>query len=219
MKKMSESHVIDLQGLVEENISSYKAKVESITCFMEEAASIVRRISGEQDELASRLRDMLANTQCLRKRDFDGMYCPVKEKRRQDYERVMRAIEDFRRGEYQMITRWQGFISREEGLTLSDFYSNKEEMLSEHDFREEEVIRAIRNYHLQQEELLAGLRGLVGKGGHVRIADFKVMLRSMDARVSERETDMGGLLEEIWEAARVVREDWHEIVSARGQGL
>ncbi|MBU4176131.1 MAG: hypothetical protein KJ907_13605 [Actinobacteria bacterium] len=216
MEKTSESHVLDLQGLVEENINSYKAKVESITSFMEEAAGIVQRISAEQDELASTLRDMLAKSQCLRKKDFDDLYCPVKEKRRQDYEKVTGAIDVFRRGEYEMTTRWQSFISGEDGLTLSDFYSNKEEMLSEHECREEEVIRAIRNYHLQQEELLAGLRGLVGKGDNVRIADLRVILRNMDARVSERETDMGGLLEEIWEAARVVREDWHGIMSARG---
>jgi hypothetical protein len=115
------------------------------------------------------------------------------------------------------LARWRDLVSGEEGIKLSDFYSVKEELLFGHDLLEAEVIKAIRNFHLQQEELLTGLKGLVSMGEGVRIADYKRMLRDLDARVLERESEMGELLEDIREAAHVIRDDWEVIFSARGQ--
>jgi hypothetical protein len=219
MKEISETHLVDIKRLVEENINSYQAKLESITRFMEEAADLVQRISEEQDQLAMKLRDMLAKSQCLRKKDFDYMFCPVKEKRKAGFERVSGAIEEFRQGEYKMIAELYGFVAPGSNMKLADFYFVREGMFEEHDKREADVIRAIRNFHLQQEELLAGLKGLVAKGDGVRIADFKVMIRDLDARVLERESEMGELLEEIRDAAHVIRDDWEAILSVRGQEI
>ena len=217
MKEISASHVVDLKLLVEEGINSYQSKLESITKYMEEAATLVERISAEQDQLAVQLKDMLAKSQCLRKKDFDHMFCPIKEKRRVGFENATMAIEEFRNGEYRLLARWRDLVSGEEEIKLSDFYSVKEELLAGHDLHEAEVIKAIRNFHLQQEELLAGLKGMAAMGEGVRIADYKRMLRDLDARVLERESEMGELLEEIREAAHVIRDDWEVIFSARGQ--
>jgi hypothetical protein len=218
MKDFSESHVIGLKKLVEENINSYQAKIESITRYMEETATLVDRISEEQDQLVLKLRDMLAKSQCLRKKDFDYMFCPVKEMRRAGFKKATNAIDEFRDGEFRLLARWRDLVSGEEELKLSEFDSVKEELLAGHDLHEAAVIKAIRDFHLRQEELLTGLKGLEAMGEGVRIADYKLMLRNLDARVLERESEMGDLLEEIREAAHVIRDDW-EVVSARGQGV
>jgi len=218
MKEINESHVIDLQQLVVENINSYQAKLESITNFMEEAATLIERISAEQDQIVLKLREKLAKSQCLRKKDFDHMFCPLREKRQAGFKKATRVIEEFRKGEYQMLARWRSLICGKEELKLSDFCSVKEELLAGHDLREAEVIRAIRNFNLQQEELLAGLKELAAKGDGVRIGDFKGMIRSLDAREVERDSEMGELLEKIREAAHVIRDDWELIFSAGGPG-
>ena len=218
MKDVSESHVIDLQQLVEENINSYEAKLESVTRYMEETATLVDRISEEQDQLVLKLRDLLARSQCLRKKDFDHMFCPVEEKRRAGFEKATTAIDEFRTGEYLLLARWRDLVSGEEELKLSDFHSVKEELLACHDMHEADVIKAVRDFHLQQEELLTGLRGLAAMGEGVRIADYRRMLRDLDSRVLERESEMGDLLEEIREAAHVIRDDWEVVLSVGGLG-
>jgi hypothetical protein len=101
-----------------------------------------------------------------------------------------------------------GYISLEEFRLLS------QNMLTRQKEQEGKLSRMLRELHLEQEELGAGLKKLLEKGEKVRIKDFKAMIRAVRLRQGGRWDKAGKMLDELWRIDEEVAIQWRKVMSS-----
>ncbi|MDP3013129.1 MAG: hypothetical protein Q8M92_02720, partial [Candidatus Subteraquimicrobiales bacterium] len=188
---------------------------------VKQANELLKSFHAEQEELASKLRDNLAKGECLRKKDFDLMMESIRAQRKKRENEAAGVLERFQREEEEMIAELRKIITSGERTRLEEFKTMKESILARQKEREERVREVLRNFHLEQEELGAGLRRLLSKNESVRIKDFKAMVKAVRVQQRERESEVGKMLEDFRRAREEVSAEWQNLAGSmeRRRGL
>jgi len=208
----------DMRILTQNLIDSYEVRVKSVTRLAKQANGLLKSFHAEQEELASKLRDNLAKSECLRKKDFDLMMEGIRAQRREREKEVVEALEKFQREEEEMIAELREVTTGSERTRLEDFKVMKENILARQREREERVREVLRNFHLEQEELAAGLRKLLSKNESVRIRDFKAMMKAIRVQQKERESEVGKMLEDFRRVREKISAKWQNLTGSMERG-
>ena len=106
-------------------------------------------------------------------------------------------------------------IDRLRNIMLSGGRSNPEDMevirediLNRQKDREAGIVRALKRFQLEQEELKTGLRRLLEKGESVKVRDFKRMLNALRAQQNSREGQVDRILEDLDRVRHKVQNQW-----------
>lgn len=198
----------DMRVLVQNIIDSYEMRVKTVGRLVKQANELLKSFHAEQEELASKLRDNLAKGECLRKKDFDLMMEGIRAQRKKREKEAAEVLEKFQREEEEMIAELRKIITSGERTRLEEFKTMKESILARQKEREERVREVLRNFHLEQEELGAGLRRLLSKNESVRIRDFKAMIKAIRVQQRERESEVGEMLEDFRRVREEVSAEW-----------
>lgn len=211
----------DMRVLVQNIIDSYEMRVKTVGRLVKQANELLKSFHAEQEELASKLRDNLAKGECLRKKDFDLMMEGIRAQRKKREKEVAEVLERFQREEEEMIAELRKIITSGERTRLEEFKVLKENILARQREREESVREVLRNFHLEQEELGAGLKKLLSKNESVRIRDFKAMIKAIRVQQKERESEVGEMLEDFRRVREEVSAEWQRLASSmeRRRGL
>lgn len=211
----------DMRVLVQNIIDSYEMRVRTVGRLVKQANELLKSFHAEQEELASKLRDNLAKGECLRKKDFDLMMEGIRAQRKKREKEVAEVLERFQREEEEMIAELRKIITSGERTRLEEFKVLKENILARQREREESVREVLRNFHLEQEELGAGLKKLLSKNESVRIRDFKAMIKAIRVQQKERESEVGEMLEDFRRVREEVSAEWQRLASSmeRRRGL
>jgi len=205
------NRVAGTKTVIGEIINSYQRRVEAIIALTQQTVQILEDGRHQQDEIFGELRDILARTESLRKRDFDKMMEEIRGKRSQREKEVRQALEDFVRAERNMINELRQSLQRKENGTIDEFVAWKEKILESQQEREGTLTHLLRSYHLEQEELSATLRNLLRKGRRVRTRQFKDMIKGLRAYRTCKEGSIGNMLRELEEADKQVNTIWQQV--------
>ena len=209
----------NLQGVAQGIIDSYQMRVKTVGNLMLEAAEALKNLQLEQQELIYELRELLAKSQSLRKKDFDTKMKTILSQRREGEEEVVGAIEEFHRWGERMLTELRRFFSNDKPLTREDFADLKEIILFRQEERERETARVLREFHREQEELRTALLKLLSKGDLVRIKDCESAVKALQFQQREREGELGAMLKELDRVSDEARGEWQGVMTTMGQGL
>jgi len=203
----------NMQSVVDNILNSYEERVETVGRVMQGTMALLDRLSREQAEMALQLRDTLAKKESLRKRDFDYLLEDIV-LRNLDKEKKVKeqVLENFQKEEEEMVARFRSILTGAEKIKLSEFRSLSNEILERLDRREKEAGDVLRSFHIEQEELAAGLRKLVEKGDQIKIKDFKTVTENLRARQLERESEVGNLLTDLANVREEVRLRWGKVL-------
>jgi len=204
--------VAGTKTVIGEIIDSYQGRVEAISALTNQTIQILEDSRGQQDEMTEELRDILAKTESLRKRDFDKMMEEIQGKRGQKEKEIRQALESFVREEKNMIKELRGSLEREENTRIDDFMVWKERILNRQQEREAKLTQMLRSFHLEQEELSAGLKKLLLKEPPVRIKHFKDMIEGLRAHRRYKESSIGSVLNELAGVDRQVNTVWQRVM-------
>jgi len=205
------NRVAGTKTVIGEIINSYQRRVEAISALTQQTVQILEDGRHQKDEIFGELRDILARTESLRKRDFDKMMEEIRGKRSQREKEVRQALEDFVRAERNMINELRQSLQRKENGTIDEFVAWKEKILESQQEREGTLTHLLRSYHLEQEELSATLRNLLRKGRRVRTRQFKDMIKGLRAYRTCKEGSIGNMLRELEEADKQVNTIWQQV--------
>lgn len=205
----------EMQVLAQAIIDSYEMRVKIVSVLMRQTNKLLKDFHLEQAEMANELRDRLAQRECLRKKDFDVMMEGIRVQQREREREVDEMLENFRREEEEMIAGLREILVSAERTRLEDFQIIKDNILTRQKEREREVGKMLRNFHLEQEELRQGLRRLLEKGESVRIKDFKAMIKGIQVRQKERESEFDKMLEVFRQVCEEVDVEWQKLVGAK----
>ena len=204
----------DLRTVVDNILNSYEARVKVVGNVMRQATSLLERLSKEQAEMALQLRDTLAKKQSLRKRDFDYRLEHIVLLNLDKKKKVNEVLENFQKEEQEMVGRLRDILTGSEKMKLSEFRLLSGNILERLGKREKEVSEVLRGFHVEQEELAAGLRNLVKKGDQIRTKDFKALTESLRLRQLEKEGEIGKLLGEFGKVQEEVNLRWGKVLES-----
>ena len=203
---------VDIKPIVNNILDSYETRVEVVGKVMKETTALLKRLSREQAEMALKLRETLAKKESLRKRDFDYVLEDIVLRNLDKEKKVNEVLENFQKEEEDLVARLRNVLTGREKIKLSDFRLLSKEILDRLDRREKEVSGVLKGFHIEQEELAAGLRGLIKKGDQVRTKDFRAMTESLRLRQLGRETGIGRLLGEFGKVEEEVKLRWKKVL-------
>ncbi|MDI6814848.1 MAG: hypothetical protein QMC90_02020 [Dehalococcoidales bacterium] len=203
---------INLKNIVDNILDSYEKRVKVVARVMKETTRVLKRLSTEQAKMALKLRNTLAKRQSLRKADFDGFLEDIVLRSLDKEKRVNQVVENFQKEGEEMIARMRDTLAGREKIKPSDFKLLSKTILDRLSQREKEVSEMMRNFHIEQEELSAGLRYLVEKGDEVKTKDLKAVTESIRLRQLERSSEIGKMLGELERVQQEINLRWGDVL-------
>ena len=77
--------------------------------------------------------------------------------------------------------------------------------------REKSIIRALKRFQIEQEELRVALTNLLSKGASIKIKDFKVMLKLLRSQRNDRDSELTRILEDFDVVRDRVQTQWRSV--------
>jgi len=201
----------DLRELANSVIDSYEMRVRTVSTLMNQAYHFLKGFQMELEDMIVRLRDDLARAESLRKKDFDRMISDIIERRRQREEEAEQSLKLFHEQEEEMITRLRKIILGGNRSSLEDIEAIKEDIYRRQKEREKRIIKALKCFQIEQEELRVGLKRLLSKREGIKIKDFRTMLKSVRAQQSDRDAELIKMLDDFEVVRDKVQTQWQEI--------
>lgn len=206
-------HTKSLTRGVREILDSYEKRVESVGALMRQAIEVVKNSQRQQEEKAGELRNILAKTESLRKKDFDRMMEGMWGQRWKREKEIHHTLESFLREEKEIIDELsKKLVEAGRPMKMDDFTVLKERILNRQREREKKIGAILKSFHLEQEELSTALRKLLSKGERVKIRDLKDMIRGLRAHRIYKESSIGKVLQELEMVDREVDTAWEMVM-------
>ena len=201
----------DLRVLANSIIDSYEMRVRTGSTLMNQAYHFLKSFQMELEDMIVRLRDELAKAESLRKKDFDRMIGDIIERRRQREEEAEKSLKLFQEQEEEMISRLRKIILGGNRSSLDDIKAIKEDIYRRQKEREKNIIKALKCFQIEQEELRAALKNLLSKGEEVKLKDFRMMLKSLRGQQSDRDAELIKILDEFDVVRDKVQTQWQTV--------
>ena len=198
----------NLRILANSIIDSYEMRVKTVNDLMEQAYHFLESFHTELQEMMVQLKDNLAKSESLRKKDFDRMMSGLTARRNAREDEAERVFQNFHQEEREMIGRLRNVIVSGGRSNLDDMEIIKEDILKRQKERETGIVQALKRIQMEQEELKTALKKLLEKGETVKLKDFKLMLKSLKVQQGVRDNQVGRLLEDLDIARERVRSQW-----------
>jgi DNA-binding ferritin-like protein len=187
----------ETKNLIRGIIDSYEMRVETVGTLMRQTIKLLKNFQRQQEEMAEELKNILAKTEFLRKKDFDKIMEEIWRKRGEREKKVHKTLESFLREEREMIDELRKLLSSGKPMRIADFMVLKQRILNRQREREKKVSQILKSFHLEQEELSTALRRLLLKGERVKIKDLKDVIRGLRAHRVHKQSSIGRVLEEL----------------------
>lgn len=198
---------------IREILDSYEKRVGSVGALMRQAIEAVKNSQRQQEEIAGELRNILAKSESLRKKDFDRMMEEMWGPRRKREKEIDDTLKSFLGEEKEVIDELRKkLVEAGRPIKMDDFMVFKEPILNRQREREKKVNAILKSFCLEQEELNTVLRRLLSKGERVKIKDLKDMIRGLQAHQIYKESSIGKVLQELEMVDREVDTVWQKVM-------
>jgi translation initiation factor 1 (eIF-1/SUI1) len=206
----------ELRVLANSIIDSYEMRVSTVNTLMGQANNLLKGFQIELEEMITLLRDNLAKSESLRKKDFEHMIKDVIERRIQRGQETEQSFKLFQGEEEEMIARLRDIIFSGNSSSLDDIEAIREDILRRQKMREKKIVKSLKCFQVEQEELRVALKKLLSKGENVKIKDFKTMINALRIQQSDHNADMIRMLEEFDVVRDKVQTQWQAVSRVSG---
>ena len=206
----------ELRALANSIIDSYEMRVSTVNTLMVQANNILKGYQIELEEMIVLLRDNLAKSESLRKKDFEHMIKDVIERRMQREQEAEQSFKLFQEEEGEMIARLRDIIFSGNSSSLDNIEIIREDILKRQKMREKRIVKSLKCFQVEQEELRVALKKLLSKGENVKIKDFKTMVNALRVQQSDRDTEMIRMLEDFDVVRDKIQNQWQAVSRVSG---
>jgi len=203
----------DMKELAVSIIDSYEMRVSTVTMLMTQANNLLKSFQIEMKEMITQLRDNLAKSESLRKKDFDIMIRALVDRMREIEQEAEDRFIQFQQEESEMIGRFRRLVSGESPAVTEDMETLREDVLTRQKERERRIVNGLKQFQIAQEELRSGLKTLLLKGHGVRIKDLKQMLRTIQVHQCFCEPEIITFLDNFDAVRDRVQHQWRDVLA------
>jgi len=144
------------------------------------------------------------------------MITDIIERRHVKEEEVKQGLKLFQEQEEEMISRLRKIILNGKGSSVEDIKAIKDDISGRQKEREKNIIKALKCFQIEQEELKAALQNLLSKGEGLKFKDFRIMLKSLRAQQSDRDAELIKILDEFDVVRDKVQTQWQTVARVSG---
>ena len=198
-------------------VDSYEIRVDTICSLLTQANNFLHSFQSELDDMMKCLRINLANSQSLRRRDFDSMIQDILDHHQKIRNEANLGLSNFQEEEQEMILSLRDMVTGKSHDPIVDVEAMLEDMLTRQKNREHDIIRILKHIQVEQEELKTGLKKLLEKGENIRIKDYKAMLKAIRTQQGEYNQELFKLLDDFDLVRNRVNDQWQKVVSINYQ--
>jgi hypothetical protein len=188
------------ENVLENIISSYEARIQSIEAFFEATGQIFQDFQesllstrAEREKISGQLRESLARNRSLRKKDFDRMMDVISSHLDQS-EREVRQLSKRYLGEQTKLVQqlreglrnFKDALSKGQAERVKELQTIIKEILTKQDESKNKVTSKLKEFQQGQQQTSKMLKELLAKGEKLRIRDFKAMLGEFKKQREER---------------------------------
>ena len=206
----------ELKALANSIIDSYEMRVSTVNTLMVQANNILKAFQMELEEMIAGLRDNLAKSESLRKKDFEHMIKDVIECRMKREQEAEQSFKLFQEEEEEMIECLRDIIFSGNSSGSDDIEAIREDILKRQKMREKKIVKSLKYFQVEQEELRVALKKLLSKEKNVKIKDFKTMVNTLRVQQSDRDAEMIGMLEEFDVVRDKIQNQWQAVSRVSG---
>lgn len=200
----------NLRALANSIIDSYEMRVKTVNELMAQAYHFLTGFQNEVEEMMVQVRDNLARSENLRKKDFNRMMADLTEKQQARESEAKQAFYRFQEEEKGMIDRLREIMVSGGRANPEAMEVIREDILKRQKEREADIVRVLKRFQIEQEEVKSALKMLLEKGESVRVRDFKRMLKALRVQQVTRES-MDGMLEDLDRVRYKVQSQWDAV--------
>ncbi|MBU2440129.1 MAG: hypothetical protein ABIK21_03355 [bacterium] len=205
---------VEFKRLIEKIFDSYESKVKMVTSLMRQVHQKIIKYQNEQDLMINRLRDILANNEFLRKKDFDLMIAEINNDKKTREREISQTVEEFCTEEEKIVAELKAILTLKSTSILEDFTIVKNKILSRStENREKKMSRMLKDFHRDQEEINTALRMLLEKGSSVKIRDFKAMLKAFRIERKNGRLKIDEILNEFEKVKDEIDDEWSMVMA------
>ncbi len=148
----------NLDELAREIVVSYDARVKVVGEIIEDTHQMMNDFQGKREEMSKELREHLAKSESLRRKDFDRMMAEVVLKQKEREGQVKKMLVDFRREEEMVAEKLRNLLQKSEGIRIGDFKKMMAEIKNEQDKRVKDtsasVVNELQNMRVEVYQML-----------------------------------------------------------------
>ena len=207
----------DMKNIVEDIVSSYESRIQNMSSVFDTACQLIGGFQDssldarqERQEIKVQIREILAENEHLRKRDFDNMMqdiLSIQDERKKDIRDLLNGYLNEQREKAnalrENLEKFRNSLAESEGQRVNEFRAFMQEIFAGQEKRKEEVISSLKEFQREQRETAERLRELLDKGKNLRIKDLKSVLKEFKILHYERSASR----EERKRKVRAMRDD------------
>jgi len=203
---------VNADSIVDKIASSYEIGIQGIEAFLEtthrlfsDFQDFVFDTTQEREGINDQLRENLAKTGSLRRKDFNNMMSAISSQQDRQEQEVRDLSKNYLHEQTSLARQLRENLRNfREALTTGESQRAKEfqtvirSILATQEKRKQEVISKLKEFQKQQQEMTKTLQNLLSKGRNLRVKDLKVMLgefrQQRDTRIARQKARKGQVL-------------------------
>ena len=205
-------------------VERYRGAVETVAGYMRRAVALLDDLYAEQDQMMDRLKAILSRSKSLRRTDFDAIFTGVLAERRTTRATLPALVDGYRANRQAVIQELEDLFGAEASQAAAAagdaiptqppaeaWEALKGRLLDSGDTGEREVVAALRQVHVEQEELSTALSGLLARGEKLKLDDLKMVAKKLANRDSRESAKLAALLATCEAAGRSAGLQWRKL--------
>lgn len=125
--------------MVEEIIKAYAARLEVVKGIVNNTHGLLAEFRIKRETISSQLREFLAKSESLRKKDFDGMMKKILTMQRQREDNVKGVLQVFQQEEEAIVERLRNLAGKGDAVRIKDFKRMLAKIKDEQQKREKDM--------------------------------------------------------------------------------
>lgn len=203
----------ELRSFAQDFITSYDARISAVETIWEAAYDMLDDLKHEIEKRIAQIRETLAKSQSLRKRDFDAMMKEILSQQDEREKKVKDMLKDYLKEQKEMANVLKEGLAKSESIKIDDFRGIIKEIQARQEEKEVEVRKTLADFRREQEEMSQELKKLLANGESLRIKDFKAMIKAIQAREKERRKEVAQIKREANNMLADFHRERNEMVS------
>jgi hypothetical protein len=192
-------------------LERYHATVETVADYMSRAVALLEGLYAEQDEMIGQLKRTLSQNKSLRYSDFDAIFASVLARRRRTRGMLPTLVDGYRANREALIREIQDLCGFDAPQAAKAWPALKKRLLDGRDTGECEIVAALRQVHMEREELSTALSELLKRGEKLKISDLKTVAQRLASRDSRESAELAALLATCEAAGRNASMQWEKL--------
>lgn len=192
-------------------IEGFRTRLDTVLNFMVRTEELLGSLRGEQDTMIRQLQDRLAQSRSLRRSDFQRIIGDLLCQRRDKHDVLSGQIAQLWAEGEEIIRELESLAAKDLPGARRAWEQTKQKIHFLQTVREREVTRALKQVHLEHQELSTALDALLAKEERLRIGDLKTAVRTLHGTAPGGATELAGLVKRCEAACHQADHAWCKV--------